>query len=185
MWMWGLFSIQEYDLYSGYTEYTRFTQSPIEIVLSIISTMLVLVSALFLISKANSSRKYGTPVESWLKLSILLIIGTIIWPIGLEITSLIDYGSSFWTYIDPGFGVIGPVLGSVLSLIGYGAYRMSPKRTQEMITPMKRKFIVQPQQDTPVSHSFRFCPSCGDRIIQADQQFCINCGFNLKRFKQV
>ncbi len=180
-WMWGLMSVRLYDYYEGYLTVTQFTESPVEIGLSIISTVIILVSAILLISKANSSRKNGVSGVGWLSPSILMMLGTIIWMVGLEIYSQIYSGLSFWTYIDAGFGVIGPFLGAGLSIVGYGVSKMSSKRTQEMIIPMKQGF-TSPHISINAAHSFRFCPQCGEKRQQADQHFCINCGFDLKSF---
>ncbi len=182
VWMWGLFSIRQFDYVQlGYITTTRFTQNPVELIISISATLLVFSGALGLISSANSSRKTDITGKKWIKPSILLIIGALIWIIGFEIYTQIETGISFWEYINPGFGVIGPFLGAVLSLIGYAAAKMSPKLPKEVIT------LTKPEAPTPydysqVPHSFKFCPTCGEKVVDTNQKYCINCGFNLKSF---
>ncbi len=182
VWMWGLFSIRQFDyLQLGYITTTRFTQSPVELIISISATLLVFSGALGLVSSANSSRKTGITGKKWITPSILLIVGALVWIIGIEISTQIDVGMSFWEYINPGFGVIGPFLGAILSLIGYAAAKMSPKRPKEVIT-LKESESLAPYDYSQVPHSFKFCPDCGEKVVDINQQFCVNCGFNFKSF---
>ena len=181
IWMWGLFSIDAY----GYGSITRFTQDPGEITLSLISSAIVLICTIAIISSAASCRRNmrigKIKKNAWLPLSIMVIVGTALWMIGMEALTY-AYGYSFWSAVSPGFGVIGTFLGAILSIIGFGVSKMSPKETREVILPMKKEFIklesqfIQPGEST----SFKFCPNCGQKIISQEQRFCTNCGFELK-----
>jgi len=83
-----------------------------------------------------------TKKNPWLPLSILVIIGTIIWMAGMEILSLsYSIPFSFWGQVNPGFGVIGMFLGASLSIIGYGVSKMSSRQPREVIIPMKKQFM--------------------------------------------
>jgi len=178
VWMWGLISVQSY----GYGSATQFTEDPGELIISIICSLLVLISTIAIISKGNSIRTYPKSNKSWVAPSILLIIGTIAYMVGMEINSRVFYGISLWTFISPGFGVIGMFLGGALSLIGYGVSKISPKEPREVIIPMKKEFmrsengISQPSE----APDFKFCPNCGYNIMSKEQRFCTNCGFEFR-----
>lgn len=188
VWMWGLLSIQLY----GYSNVTQFTQDPGELIISIICSVLVLIGTFAIISSAVSCRKkmrMGIVKRAgWLIPSILLIIGTISWMIGMEINSNIFYGMSLWTYINPGFGVIGMFLGGAVSIVGYGVSKMKGPRREEIFIPMKKEFITPENEisipkkeiSKPTLTSFKFCPNCGQKIISQEQRFCTNCGFELR-----
>ena len=178
VWMWGLISIQSY----GYGSATQFTEDPGELIISIICSLLVLISTIVIISKGNSIRTYPKLSKSWVAPSILLIIGTIVWMVGMEINSIVFYGISLWALINPGFGVIGMFLGGALSLIGYGVSKISPKEAREVIIPMKKEFMRSENGISQPSEAsvFKFCPNCGYKIIKVDNRFCTNCGFELK-----
>lgn len=113
--------------------------------------------------------------------SVLLIIGTLIWIIGIEVVTQISTGVSFWDPMGPGFAVIAPFLGAVIALIGYGATKKSPKRAREPISPIKKN-TVKTQRDMHTQHSFKFCPTCGEKIAEINQRYCVNCGYDLKNY---
>jgi len=180
IWMWGLFSVRIWDIYEGHITTTRITGDPIELTISIIATLVVLIGVIGLFSSANTSRKLGFAKQKGVVPSIILIIGALIWIIGFEVYSQISTGASFWDFMGPGFGVIAPFLGAVVTLIGYAAVKTSPKRPQEPVTPIKS--TIETQVNTYAPHSLKFCPSCGEKIAEANQQYCINCGHNLKNY---
>ncbi len=180
IWMWGLFSITIY----GYGSNTTFTQDPGELLVSILCSLIVLISIIITISKGNQARKFGEE-SGWLAPPILTMGGTIGWIVGMEIISQ-SYGISLWSMVNPGFGVIGMFLGSIVSIIGHGVLVKVPKRPAEVIVPMKEQFmrpsISQPGELATESGipSVKFCPMCGDKLIRLDQKFCSNCGFEIK-----
>lgn len=178
VWMWGLISIQSY----GYGSVTNFTQDPGELIISITCSLIVLISTIVILSKGVSIRTYPGSGKSWVAPSILLIIGTIGWMVGMEINTQVFYGISLWAYISPSFGVIGMFLGGAVSLIGYGVSKMSPKETREVIIPMKKEFVRPENGISQPSEVgvFKFCPECGYKIMSKEQRFCTNCGFELK-----
>ncbi|MFX0039020.1 MAG: hypothetical protein ACFFCY_14915 [Promethearchaeota archaeon] len=183
IWMWGLFSVNLY----GYGGATAFTQDPGELIVSVLCSLLVLISIIVTIAKGNSAKKYGGE-STWLAPSILMMIGTIAWIAGMEINGRIFYDFSLWSVVDPGFGVIGLFLGGILSIIGYGISKMKPR---EAILPMKEQFMGPTISQSSVSAtelgttSFKFCPNCGDKLMQANQKYCVNCGFELKDVSEV
>ncbi|MFX0144169.1 MAG: zinc-ribbon domain-containing protein [Candidatus Hodarchaeota archaeon] len=183
IWMWGLFSVNAY----GYGSLTAFTQDPGEIFVSAVCSLMVIISIIVIIAKGYSAKKYRGE-STWLAPSILLMIGTIAWIAGMEINGRLFYDFSLWLAVDPGFGVIGMFLGGILSIVGHGVSKMKPR---EAILPMKEQFmsptISHPDTSVAVlgTSSFKFCPDCGEKIVQANQKFCVNCGFELKGVSEV
>lgn len=181
VWMWGLFSIYAY----GYGSLTTFTQDPGELLISVSCSILVLISIIIIISKANKTRKYGDE-SKWLGASILLIISTIAWIAGMEINGRIFFSISLWSVISPGFGVIGMFLGAILSIIGHGISKMSPRQPRDVIVLKKAQFVSSPASKSSEFSvessppSLKYCPMCGDKFIRQDQKFCGNCGFEIK-----
>ncbi len=187
IWMWGLFSIKEFDYYTlNYYTATQFTINPIEIIISLISSLIVLIGIISLIAKANSYRKNQSLEGKWISPSILLIIGSLIWIVGMEIYSQIDIGLSFWTFISPGFGVIGPFFGAIITLIGYAVIRSKPKQPREVITPQVGQEIhpykiqqqpssLHPQESPIVKQAIKYCIRCGEKNLK-ESLYCIECG---------
>lgn len=149
----------------------------------------MLISIGIIIYKGNNTRKFkrGTAYNysrSWVGASVMLMIGTIVWIVGLEINAQMVYDVSIWTNLNPGFGVIGMFLGGILSLIGHVVSKMSPVQPKEVIVPMKKQFMSPEQaytEPSPVAtdlaqSSFKFCPMCGYKMMKADQRYCVNCG---------
>jgi hypothetical protein len=180
VWMWGLFSIYAY----GYGSISTFTQDPGELFISISSSILVLISIIVIISKANKTRNYGDK-SKWLGASISLIIGTIFWIVGMEINGQIFASVSIWSILNPGFGVIGMFFGAILAIIGHGVNKMSPRQPRDLIvskkSPFVRPIVSKPIESSvePKSTSLKYCPKCGDKFILPDQKFCSNCGFEI------
>lgn len=183
-WMWGLLSIYAY----GYGGITTFTHDPGEIIISATSTIIVLISIIMIITKANRTRNYGDE-SKWLGASISLIIGTIIWIAGIEINGQIYSGISIWSIINPGFGVIGMFLGAILAIIGHAVSKMSHKQPRDLIVPKKIPFVSSPVSkpiETSVesrSTTFKYCPNCGDKFTIPDQKYCGNCGFEINNIQ--
>jgi len=187
IWMWGLFSVQ-----IGYQSITRFTADLAELSLSLTCSAIVLISLIALISSGTSHKKkmrMGVMKKAaWLTPSILLIIGTLMWMVGLELISIYGVGFSFWSNMNPGFGVIGMFISAALSIIGYGVSKMKAPRREEIIIPMKKGFMAPEREiGAPGSEitkstltSFKFCPNCGQKIISQEHRFCTNCGFELR-----
>ena len=82
-----------------------------------ISTLLVIISAIMLIISANQVREDNKTVyqvkKQWLILGIILIFASIFWGIMMDILA-----SGFWDTFEIGFGLIGPLIGGVLAIIG-------------------------------------------------------------------
>lgn len=188
VWMWGLISVQVF----GYGSVTQFTQDSGELIISITCAAIVLIGTIAIISSAASCRKKMKigiiKKATWLTPSILVIFGTIVWIVGMEINSNAFYGISLWTYINPGFGVIGMFFSATLSIIGYGVSKMKGERREGIIIPMKKEFMPTEREigmpikeiTEPTLNSVNFCPNCGHNVISQGQRFCTKCGFELR-----
>jgi hypothetical protein len=176
VWMWGLLSYQIY----GYTGYTGFTQDSGELMISVISTILVLISIIAIIINGSINKRKKTIGVSWILPPIFLILSTIGYIAALEIRSYRLIDVSFWMNVNPGFGVIGMFIGSIISFIGYGVSKSSPKQPREVIFPMKKEIINPVGENTAIAQTIKFCPECGHRILDREHKFCVDCGFQIK-----
>jgi hypothetical protein len=179
VWMWGLVSFELY----GYGSITTFTDNPSLIGISAVCSILVIISIIAMIGVGASSRNSGYSGGGWVAPSILMFLATIGYIAGYEMTYLEGIGYSFWSTVNPGFGIIGIFLGGIISIIGYGVTKVQPQPTREAIFPVKKDFIRSNVRSS--TSTFKFCPSCGHDIIKPDQKFCIECGFQFENVPEV
>jgi predicted RNA-binding Zn-ribbon protein involved in translation (DUF1610 family) len=205
-WMWGL----SYVSITGYGSRTFFipleqpTNYTLPIFLSgIFPAIIILFGAIIFIFTANKvriGRKTAKDcANTWIGMGIMMIIGTIIYIIGIDITmmNLAEYQylqifpppallPNFWSVYSPGFATIAPFIGAALSIIGGIASKTIKPR--EVILPMKKE-LMAPKREIGVTGdeiskstltSFKFCPNCGHKIISQEHRFCTNCGFELR-----
>lgn len=210
-WMWGL----HYGSISGYGSEISFipTIEPIEYMLpifivSIIPAIIILAGSIKLIAISNSIRSgrkdIKTSANALFAVGITLIIGSIIFIIGIDITmnNFIEYLvydpydpyyyiPDFWTIYSPGFATIGPFLGAVLAIISGIASKTIKLDVGLTRAPEVKSFISKTTQtprpmpmststSAPTINQINFCPECGQNIIQKGFKFCINCGFEFK-----
>jgi hypothetical protein len=188
LWIWGLVSTRVFDGFD-YIEDIAFSDNIFVITPSVIFSILIGVCAIVLISSAINCKKELKGVSglksTWLTPAILITISIIGWIISIELAfRLGPYSMSFWEYINPGFGVIGMFLGSGLAIGGYIISKFYIRQIDEIIY-----FVNQPKaSNSPVNliestqHgvNIKFCPECGTKTEEKQQQFCRNCGFQLK-----
>lgn len=126
-WMWGF----EYIYYYNYIEDFYFPTNPIEIISSIIcSIIVVLNSSIILITTCMvwKGKKNIADVEKyWLITAISLIIIASTWNIIMELIN--EKIFSFWKFYKLGFGLIGVYIGAFLTIIGYGIKNQILKKT--------------------------------------------------------
>ncbi len=210
-WMWGL----HYGSIPGYGSEISFipTIEPVEYMLpifiaGIIPAIIILACSIKLIAISSSIRSgrkdIKTSGNTLIGLGITLIIGSIIFIIGIDITmnNFIDYLfydpydlyfyiPDFWTIYSPGFAIIGPFLGAVLAIISGVASKTIKLDVGPTWTPEVKSFISKTTQtprpmpmststSAPTPNQIKFCPECGQKIIQKGSKFCMNCGFELK-----
>ncbi|MFW9873913.1 MAG: zinc ribbon domain-containing protein [Candidatus Thorarchaeota archaeon] len=186
MWIWGLNYIEVY----GYGSEVVFTENPDLLIPSILCSIGVVISILVILASVPAYKKStidGRDLgHGLLRASILMLICTIVWMAAVEVVW--EGYPDFWDYVDPGFGVFGLIIGSIISLMGYGISRS--KGLQRQIISIPQKGISRASQQSPspiqkqVMTQIRFCPECGNKVISDNQQFCINCGYNLGNFKE-
>ena len=210
-WMWGL----HYGSIPGYGSEISFipTIEPVEYMLpifiaGIIPAIIIFACSIKLIAISSSIRSgrkdIKTSGNTLIGLGITLIIGSIIFIIGIDITmnNFIDYLfydpydlyfyiPDFWTIYSPGFAIIGPFLGAVLAIISGVASKTIKLDVGPTWTPEVKSFISKTTQtprpmpmststSAPTPNQIKFCPECGQKIIQKGSKFCMNCGFELK-----
>ncbi|MFX1389792.1 MAG: hypothetical protein ACFE9Z_07015 [Promethearchaeota archaeon] len=178
VWMWGLFSVQVY----GYGGYTRFTADPGELTISLLCTIFILINIIAMVVIGALNKRQGTSEKNWVAPSVLVIVGTIIYIAGLEINTYLIGGFSYWQNVNPGFGVIGMFIGSIISLIGIGVLKSRTRPPLEVIVPMKKEIVNSVGESTPIGQSMKFCPECGHKILNSSHKFCVNCGFQIESF---
>ncbi|MFX1417569.1 MAG: zinc ribbon domain-containing protein [Promethearchaeota archaeon] len=199
-WMWGL----AYILISGYNPTTLFilSEQPIAYTLPIFLTgfipfIMILLGSLSLLFKAYTVRKGRLSAKdsanSWIAIGIIMIIGTIIYIIGIDITMMnyVEYQllqiipppiilPNFWDVYSPSFAIIAPFIGAAICIIGAIASKASKPR--EVILPEKKEFMKYEKIviSSGETETFKFCSNCGYQIYRQEQRFCTNCGFELK-----
>ena len=186
LWIWALLSYQYYDYY--WDEFDRgviFSENPDVLVPSIICSVLIILSILVLIGsslyyrKRMKDRKVNPIV--WLGASLCILGSTIGWIVAIDNGMSSPSLPSFWSFFNPGFGVIGMFIGLILPIIGYGGARVSMKQKRETIQPLQKGVAVTETYDpitstTPQISNIVFCPECGSKLSKENQKFCMDCG---------
>jgi len=138
LWMWALESSQSWTISGILIRRVEFLDNPDILIPSIILSVIIFLCILALIGSSFLYRKRMrngkvNPIV-WLGASICILGSTIAWIIIIEAVMF----PSFWSIINPGFGVIGMFIGSILSIIGYGGAKISMKQKREPIQlPLK------------------------------------------------
>lgn len=183
-WMWNFTTMG-----AGYDTISSFLSDKDFIMLSIITTSVVLLSAvnLLILSIRTKRRNLNTKYfELTSIISAVLSIGIMIYYIiSMDIAFYDGFtiegqafpaGIHFWEMFKPSFGIFLSFISAALSFIGAGVFRYYSTRKED---------IVPPKMDTVKEHipvsktmgSYNFCPECGHNILQADANFCTECGF--------
>ena len=199
-WMWGL----SYVSVAGYGSETMFlpAEQPRQYLMPVflsglIPFILILFSSIALSISANAVRTGKTDLKQrenlWMAMGITLFVAPIIFAIGIDITTrnYIEFmigslppGYNFWDVYNPGFAVIAPIIGAILSIVGSIASKKM--RTRELYDS-KPNYITQKQggmiTKTPigqVSRNIKFCSECGHQLLYDGARFCPNCGEAIK-----
>jgi hypothetical protein len=194
-WMWGLASVNV----TGYGSQTFLIplEQPTAYTVPMFLTgffpaIVIFISSILFIYMANAVRNGRKTAKDlanvWIGMGITIIIGTIIYIIGIDITMInyIEYmlgypiSMSIWDYYSPGFAVIAPFIAAALSIIGGIASKTL--KTREVILSMKKEFPMAPEKvfNQPSEEiTFKFCPNCGYKIVNPNNKFCTNCGFEI------
>lgn len=112
IWMWGYVYLK-----MAFKETSGFGTAPDFLLVCMVSTLIVIISAIMLIISANNVRinnKTATQVKKqWLIFGILLIFAPIFWSVMME-----SFAPGFWDLFDVGFGLIGIIIGGIIAIIG-------------------------------------------------------------------
>ncbi|TES95078.1 MAG: zinc ribbon domain-containing protein [Promethearchaeota archaeon] len=184
-WMWNLTTLGV----AGYDSVSLFISDVDFIIPSIITTGVVLLSAVNLLILFSSTRKRNLDTKNFGLRSIIsavLSIGIMIYYIiamdiafydGLTVEdTTFTAGYHFWDAFNPGFGIILLFLSAVLSFVGVGVFQYYSKRKEDIV-PLR---MDTGKDYIPVSKtmgSLNFCPECGFKNLLIDAKFCTNCGF--------
>ena len=167
IWMWGL-------IYPRFlSNNLEFMDEKVFLFTGISVAIVIMVFALVLIITGNlyrqgyfSERDLG---KLWAVSGILILAATIVSLVSLEFYTYEGFFSyGIWTYLDPGFGAMGPIIGSITA-IGTGIvismtekeHRL--KKKSRLITAMAPKNLC-PHCGKPVSLNASFCSKCGKTI---------------------
>jgi hypothetical protein len=200
-WMWGLL----YTSVPGYGSRTVFiaNEQPRNFTMPIFLTgiipfLIILVGSIALLISANAVRTGRSEIKHrenlWIIMGITMIITTIIYIIGIDITvtNFVEYQleelygyvpeglADFWDSYDAGFATIAPFLGAALSIGGsIASKKIQPREIPIYIREKPGGMITK----TPIGQTSRkinFCPECGHQILYDGSRFCSFCGKELK-----
>ncbi|TFG23660.1 MAG: hypothetical protein EU533_02955 [Promethearchaeota archaeon] len=193
-WMWNLtvMSVIGYGSVSTYP-------SEIDFILpSMITTVAISLSLVMLLIFSYKTKKREISKKGFILgtfPSAAITIGVLIYYANAMQIAFIDgvtiegevfpAGYIFWDVFSPSFGIILPVLGAILAIIGVGVH-LSFLKQREIIgeqyiytpipTEIPRKIPIE--IGTP-KITFNFCPECGNKLLNPDFSYCTNCGFKL------
>ncbi len=195
-WMWGL----NYVSVSGYGSQTIFiaAEEPIRYTMPIflsglIPFIMILICSVALVISANAVRTGRTISKHrenlWIVMGISLIIAPIIFIIGIDYTIMayLEYqlgpippSVDFWDVYDPGFAVIAPFIGAVLSIAGSIASKKMQPREVPILARQTQGGIITKTPIGQVSHKINFCSECGHQLLYDGSKFCSSCGKAIK-----
>ncbi|MFW9826489.1 MAG: zinc ribbon domain-containing protein [Candidatus Thorarchaeota archaeon] len=197
LWLWSFYIYDYMSLATG----AEFLTDPLVMIPSLITTVLIAVSGVFLIvvgallKKNKDLRKIVRPS---ILLGVLCILSEIIWlvivPLNFPLEEYLGpappgYTYTFWsmsymgigvTLHNAGFGIIGGFLTAILAISGAGvAYYYSkerePKVRDKIETKISEEKIIPREVAKP-----KFCPECGVQIDDPSVEFCGNCGYQFE-----
>jgi hypothetical protein len=197
-WMWD-FSLMTY---TGYPPVAFFASELDFIILSIITTGAMLLSAVNLFILAGTTKKRRLDTKDFVLMSLIsaiLSIGIMIYYTfavafafndGMIIEGVtFPPGFHFWVEFTPSFGLFLPYISAILSFIGLGLFRhysnqrgdfapLKPSIPPKMdFTPPKSEVATVYRPISVPEGARNYCPECGHKIIRDDTNFCTQCGF--------
>ena len=195
-WMWGL----NYVSVSGYGSQTIFiaAEEPSQYLMPVflvgfIPFLLILICSLALVISGNAVRTGRCDVKHrenlWIIMGIIMFVAPIIFIIGIDITikNYLEYvlgpmppGYDFWGVYNPGFAVIAPFIGGVLSIGGSIASKVIKPREVPIYARQKQGGIITKTPIGQVSHKINFCSECGHQLLYDGSKFCSSCGKAIK-----
>ncbi|UCC20200.1 MAG: zinc ribbon domain-containing protein [Promethearchaeota archaeon] len=168
IWMWGLVISRSIGYHIEFIDDETIFITGISAALLIVVCSFVLIITGFLYKRAYfDNRKIG---KLWIGCGILILSGTIVSLVSLDFYTyygFFPYG--IWDYLNPGFGAIGPIMGSIIA-IGIGAYiafsETGKRDRQRKVIPISK---IAPKSTCPfcgkpISLNASFCSKCGNKI---------------------
>jgi len=187
-WMWNFTTMGMV----GYEPLSLFVSVVDFIIISIITTSVVLLSAVNLFILSIKTKKRNLNTKNFILMSIisavLLICIMIYYIIAMGIAFYKGFtiegvpfppGIRFWNSFNPGFGLFLPFISAILSFVGVGLFKSFSNRKDDIIK-YKMDATTGYVPYSKQMRSINFCPECGKKILHAGVKFCTNCGFNLK-----
>lgn len=162
VWMWGLVVSRLYGIS------VEFISEMLILNIGIIaSIIIILISLMLIITGYLYKRDYFDNrkiSKLWISSGIIILVATIIPLVALDFyTYEGNFPSGIWVICDPGFGAIGPILGSVLT-VGIGiTVSLSKAGRRQKPFPIS---VVAPKN---------LCPHCG-KSVSLNATFCSKCG---------
>ncbi|MHA2007101.1 MAG: zinc ribbon domain-containing protein [Promethearchaeota archaeon] len=200
-WMWGLLyaEISDYEFMDFYSDIEFVSFAPEIFIPGLITTLLLSIGAISNIITAYNYRRerrtFGEVKKKWIITGSLHIISAIVYLSGMEIgfrayrQRTIGVPISFWGDRVPHFGIIVPIIGGILVLVGTFLGVRSPQQ-EDVIMPVdqvriKPKMatisnVISPSKTPGKTPAYNFCPSCGHKNTVENSKFCVNCGFAYK-----
>ena len=167
VWIWGLIYTRLPDSKFEFMSENVFFITGISVAIIITAFALVLIITGYLYRRGYYSDKDLGKI--WAASGILILAAIIVSLVSLEFYTydgFFTYG--IWAYLDPGFGAIGPIIGSITA-IGTGIFvsmtekEVRLKKKSRMITAMAPKNLC-PHCGKPISLNASFCSKCGKTI---------------------
>ena len=164
IWIWGL-------IYSKFpSSNLEFMSEKVFLITGISVAIVITVFAVILIITGYlyrqgyfSERDLG---KLWAVSGILILAAAIVSLVSLEFYT---YGGYFpygiWTYLDAGFGAMGPIIGSIVA-IGTGVFVSVTEKEQRLKKKSIKISTIAPKN---------LCPHCG-KSVSLNASFCSKCG---------
>jgi len=186
-WVWWMWDFTLLGVF-GYEPVFLFISDLDIIILSIITTTALILSAINLFILSHTTRTRDINVTKFYLQSILgpfLTMGIIIYYCiamgraffdGVSLThTSVSPGLPFWLAFSPSFGVILPFISAIFSFIGAGVVG-------------NREGPIKYKMDTTTGYipysrrigSLNFCTKCGFKIAHTGVKFCTNCGIKFQ-----
>lgn len=171
IWMWGLIYSRLIGNRFEFMSENVFLITGISVAVIITVFALILVITGYLYRQGYfSERDLG---KLWALSGILILVSTVISLVSLEFYTYEGYFTyGIWTYLNAGFGAMGPIIGSITA-IGAGIFvsitekEVRLKKKSILISKMAPKNLC-PHCGKPVSLNASFCSKCGKTIVDAN-----------------
>jgi len=184
-WMWDFTTMGVV----GFESISLFISDGDIIIVSIITTCAMLLSVVNLLILSSTTRKRNLNTKDFELMSIISAVLSICimlyYMIAMDIAfydgltiedTTFSAGYHFWDLFNPSFGIILPFISATLSFFGVGVFRYYSKRKEDMV-PAQMDIVKEYVPVPKKMGSFNYCPECGEKILSANANFCVKCGY--------